>query len=246
MNNRIVSVFSPKVSKEVMDFYIDSIKTDKEYSMMACRDRVFPLKSLSNERMTKVEIGASDVEKMCKDDRNRMYIHTHGNFLPAPSLMDHKANEKIFQLPDVNFSCIAGTTGVYCTDRHGEELVYPWGSNYFASVEADGAVKIERGDSLFCDRIGSQYDCEITKEGFSKPLGSFDNISMEETILGESGSDVLSQVHSPNQVLECTVMKDATRKRSTLNCFKKNATEVEYARSSVRRCEYIDVCHPKT
>lgn len=228
-----------------MDVYIDSIKNDKEYSMLVCRDRVFPLNSISNERMTRVEISPKNVKKMCRDDRDRMYIHTHGNFLPSPSLMDHRANKKIFQLPDVDFSCIAGTAGVYCIDKLGEEVIYPWGSNYFRSVEDDKNVSIVRGDSLFCDRMDNKYECEITKDGFSKPLGRFDNVSMEEAILGESGSDVLSQVHNVNQTLECTVMNDPVYDKSTLNCFKKSIAEIEYARSTGRRCEFIDVCHPK-
>lgn len=249
MNNDLTSILSPKVSKEIMDIYIESIKKDKETSLLVCKDKVFPLKSISNERMTRVEISPKDVKKKCKGDNNRMYFHTHGNFLPTPSLVDHEANKKIFNLPDMNYSCIAGTAGFYCTDRMGRELVYPWGANYFNSIENDKHIEIVRGEVLSCDKYDSKYKCEIKKkgsmEGFSRDLGLFDNISVEEAILGEYGFDVLSQVHSPTQSLECTIMRDDMHNKATLNCFKKNDIEIEYARSIGKRCGFIDVCHPK-
>ena len=248
MNNDLTSVLSPKVSKEIMDIYIDSLKKDKEISLLVCKDKVFPLKSISNERMTRVEIGPKDVKKKCKGDDNRMYFHTHGNFPPTPSLVDHEANKKILNLPDVNYSCIAGTAGFYCTDRMNREVVYPWGASYFKSIEDDKNVEIVRGEVLSCDKYNNKYKCQIAdKKGFAKYFDfSFDNISVEEAILGEQGApDVLSQVHSPNQSLECTIMRDHVHDKATLNCFKKNDIEIEFARSIGKRCGFIDVCHPK-
>jgi len=245
MNNDLTSILSPKVSKEIMDIYISSIKKDKEISLLVCKDKVYPLKSISNERMTRVEITPKDVKKKCKGDNNRMYFHTHGNFPPTPSLIDHEANKKILDLPDVNYSCIAGTAGFYCTDRMGREVVYPWGVNYFKSIDDDKSVEIVRGEVLSCDKYDNKYACEIKKEGFAKSLGMFDNISVEEAILGEYGFDVLSQVHSPSQTLECTVMRDPAHNKATLNCLKKNEFEIEFARSGGKRCGFIDVCHPK-
>ena len=240
------SVLSPRVSKKIMDIYIESIKRDKEFSMLVCNDDVLPLRSLSNERMTKVEIGEKDIRRLCSGDDSVIYIHTHGNFLPSPSIMDHRANEKIFSFPNVGYSCIAGTSGVYCIDRLQREVLYPWGSNYYRSVDEDEKVNIVRGDSLFCDKRGNRYECEINKEGFSRRIGVFDNISLEGTaMLGESGTDVMSQVHSPNEMLECTIMKDENRNHATLNCFKRNNAEVEHARSSGNFCGFIDRCHPK-
>ncbi len=240
------SILSPDVGKAVMDKYLNSIKQDKEFSMLICDNKLFPLKSVSTERSSKVEISPEYINDACKGDGQRIYLHTHANFLPHPSKKDYEANEKIFSLPLVDFSCIAGTSGIFCTDKFGKDVVYPWGSNYYKAIESDQKISILRGDALFCDRkLGGKYDCEISLNGYSRPLGTFGNISIDGTsMIGESGTDILSQVHSPNTALECTVMNDEG-KNSTLNCFKKNISEIEQARSTSKRCNFIDICHPK-
>lgn len=239
------SVLTPDISKKIVDLYIESIKQDKEFSMLVCNNNAYPLKSISNERMTKVEIGVKDVKEMCKGDPEAIYLHTHGNFQPQPSLMDYKANKKIFKLPGVQHSCIAGTSGFFCLDRAGRDVTYQWGDKYFESVENEKSVEIMRGDSLFCDRVGNRYSCDLSLNSFSKYIGMFDNISVEEAMLGEMGTDVLSQVHSPEMMLECTIRRDPLDLKSTLNCFKKSESEINNERSSGRLCNYIDICRPK-
>lgn len=247
MNRNISSIFTPEVAKQIMDIYLQSVKNDKEYSMVVCNGSVYPLRSIeSTKRSTKVILNDDILEKMCGGEGDMVYLHTHANYFPRPSLGDHKANQKFFDFRRLQYSCIAGTSGVFCTNRHGEEITYPWGSGYFGAIENDAYIEIVRGDSLFCEEDeDKQYKCQIARDDFTKNLGLFDGISMDESIWGEFGSNVITQIHSPNEVLECTIMKDPDNDNATLNCFKKSVAETEYARTTSNNCQFIDVCHPK-
>jgi hypothetical protein len=239
------SALDPGASEALMRLHLKSSAEDRELSALICGGSVFPLESESTERMAKTKIGPREVQGLCGEDDNAIYLHTHGNFLPHPSLADHRANEKIFSLPGVRHSCIAGTSGVFCTDRLGREISYPWGDGYYRAIEGDPRLAIERGDALLCDRRGEEYECEISREGFIKGLGRFKNVSLGgAAIMGELGTDIFSQVHSPKETLECTVARGEER-GDTLNCYRRSEAEILNGRSATPRCAFVNLCRPK-
>jgi hypothetical protein len=167
--------------------------------------------------MSRVSISPGRVRELCAG-RPAAYLHTHANFLPMPSRADREADRLIFSLPGVERSCVLGNSGLACSDDRGRRDFRPWGEGYYEAVRSRPGISVSRGSSLYCDRDGEGYECELLWGGVLQPLPWAGELSLgPPTLTGELGADLFTQARRPVEVLECTSAQGDWG--STLGCY---------------------------